>query len=84
MQRVVNENGIDYLIDGLINYFDTAKVDRPRLDYFVKVAPRYFDTQFYDIIGDQMNTQQYFKRVTAKVKQMGDAEFIRLINKVSD
>ena len=31
-----------------------------------------------------MNTQQYFKRVTAKVKQMGDAEFIRLINKVSD
>ena len=52
MQRVVNENGIEYLIDGLINYFDTAKVDRPRLDYFVKVAPRYFDTQFYDIIGD--------------------------------
>ncbi len=50
MKRVILESGIQVLKSGLVAYFDNVNADKPRLDYFVKVAPRYFDTQFYDIL----------------------------------
>jgi len=50
MERIILESGMQVLESGLIDYFDNTNADKPRLDYFVKVAPRYFDNQFYDIL----------------------------------